>query len=760
MSNWTIGKKIIGVVAVGLTALVVTGTVAYLNTTKLTKTAGWVTHTHQVLEARTNILSLLKDAETGQRGYLITGEQRYLEPYHNAVSSLSQSVAKIRELTADNPDQQRRIAELEPLIAGKLQELKQTIDLRSESGFEAARKVVLTDQGKQVMDNIRVKLSEIENDERTLLGKREADAQSSAGTTKSSILVCTLLALAVAGVLSSYVIRGIKRALTAALDMVGHIAEGDLTRTLEVTSTDEIGRMLKAMNNMVENLKSAAHVAARISQGDLSVEPKALSDRDVLGKALVGMVDNLKAAANIAIQIADGDLNVQPKAHSEKDVLGQAQVRMVENLKAAASIAGSIAEGDLTVQPKALSEKDLLGQSLVRMVDNLKAAASIAASISEGDLAVQAKALSEKDVLGQALVRMVENLKGAACVAASISEGDLTVQARALSQKDVLGQALTRMLENLRKTVSEVAAAAGNVANGSEQMSSTAEELSQGSAEQAAAAEETTSAMEEMASSIQQSADNARQTDKIASTAAQDAQSSGDAVTRTVQAMKEVAEKINIIEEIARKTDLLALNAAVEAARAGEHGKGFAVVASEVRKLAERSQTAAAEISRLTTDGVNTAEGAGLLLAKLVPDIRKTAELVREITAANSEQSTGAAQVNKAIQQLDQVIQQNASASQEMASTAEELASQADVLQTAIGFFKLEEVRRGAIAGVPGSSSPSHRNPARQQAAKLQHANDLANLQRAVKSAGPRIGLGSNTGDADSRDREFATYQD
>jgi methyl-accepting chemotaxis protein len=214
--------------------------------------------------------------------------------------------------------------------------------------------------------------------------------------------------------------------------------------------------------------------------------------------------------------------------------------------------------------------------------------------------------------------------------------------------------------------------------------------------------------------------------------------------------MKEVAEKINIIEEIARKTDLLALNAAVEAARAGEHGKGFAVVASEVRKLAERSQTAAAEISRLTTEGVKTAEGAGQLLSKLVPDIRKTAELVREITAASGEQSTGATQVNKAIQQLDQVIQQNASASEELASTSEELASQADVLQSAIAFFKVDDMPRAA-------SSAQRKKPL---ARKISHSGDLTNLNRAVKPAGPAIDLGSNTGSADSRDREFSVWRD
>ncbi len=354
-------------------------------------------------------------------------------------------------------------------------------------------------------------------------------------------------------------------------------------------------------------------------------------------------------------------------------------------------------------------------------------------------------------------------LATAVCLLDQVAEGDLTHTAEVTST-DELGrmlEALNRMVGNLKRTVHDVTSAATNVATGSGEMSSTAEQLSQGSTEQAASAEETTSAMEEMAASVQQNADNARQTDKLASTAAADAKSSGEAVIRTVQAMKEVAEKINIIEEIARKTDLLALNAAVEAARAGEHGKGFAVVASEVRKLAERSQTAAAEINRLTSDGVKTAESAGQLLAKLVPDIRKTAELVREITAASSEQSTGATQINKAIQQLDQVIQQNASASEEMASTSEELASQADALQSAIGFFKLDDGRRGGTPQSARPSAASRKKPAARRAANPPSATtSLANMDRAVRSAGPSIDLDSNTGDADSRDREFTSYRD
>jgi len=348
-------------------------------------------------------------------------------------------------------------------------------------------------------------------------------------------------------------------------------------------------------------------------------------------------------------------------------------------------------------------------------------------------------------LITRAITRPV--LKGVA-FAQGLAQGDLSKQLD-IDQKDEIGElaaAMNNMVEKLKDVVGSVKIASDNVAAGSQELSSSSEEMSQGATEQAAAAEEASSSMEEMSANIKQNADNALQTEKIALQSAQNAKQGGEAVSKTVHAMKDIAEKISIIEEIARQTNLLALNAAIEAARAGEHGKGFAVVAAEVRKLAERSQSAAAEISDLSGSSVEIAEQAGDMLTRMVPDIQRTAELVQEIAAASREQDTGADQVNKAIQQLDQVIQQNASASEEMASTAEELNSQAAQLQDSVAFFKLDSY---------ASPSQSRLSPPKAKAPKALAAPKAKAKKAVANGGGIELDLDE---ERDYLDKEFERY--
>ena len=327
-----------------------------------------------------------------------------------------------------------------------------------------------------------------------------------------------------------------------------------------------------------------------------------------------------------------------------------------------------------------------------------------------------------------------------------VSDGDLTVEVEVSSQ-DEIGNALTslrNMIAKLKEVIGGVMSSADQITTASTEMNQSSQQMSEGATEQASSAEEVSSSMEEMASSIQQNTDNAKETEKISRKAALDIEESSKAVNDTVNSMKTIADKISIIGEIARQTNLLALNAAVEAARAGEHGRGFAVVAAEVRRLAERSQQAAAEINNVSKSSVEIAQKSGKMLNDVVPDIQKTAELVLEITTANAEMSSGSDQVNTALQQLNQVVQKNAANAEEVAATSEELNSQSINLKELVSYFNIGE----------HVSANSRKEKTKSVAKKEATRTPVHKVKSNGKTNGVHINLRSN----DEGDDEYQKY--
>ncbi len=454
-------------------------------------------------------------------------------------------------------------------------------------------------------------------------------------------------------------------------------------------------------------------------------------------------VDRL--GANLT-KLAQGDfaLDLQVKEADQYTAEAKQQfTKISENLAAvksavqnmvtdADSLAQAAMEGKLSTRADASRHHgnyrnviDGVNQILDAVITPLKFTAVCIDRISKGDNPPQITETYHGDfnLIKDNLNALIATMNDITAAADEMANGNLTVVLRERSPQDKLMQALSAMVVGITKVVSDIRSIAGEVASASQSISTASIEVSKGAAAQAASAEEASSSMEEMVSNIKQNSDSAQQTDKIANKSAADAQESGKSVVEAVAAMKEIATKVSIIEEIARQTNMLALNAAIEAARAGEHGKGFAVVAAEVRKLAERSQKAAGEINQLSGTTVKVSEKAGEMLDKLVPDIKRTAELVQEIAAASKEQDTGAEQINRALVQLEKVIQQNASASEEMASTTEELSSQSEQLVSALGFFRTGDaghvaahsaarpVRHGEMAGKTTTSSGHTASP-------------------------------------------------
>lgn len=274
---WTFGRKIAAGFALVFLLLLGIGAVAYRSITTLTSTSHLVTHTHQVLEHVAEVLSLLKDAETGQRGYVITGDETFLEPYQAGTNNVHAVVKELRELTSDNPNQQKRIDEAEPLIAAKLTELKQTIELRRKGNLEEVNKIVRGGEGKRVMDNLRVILAQMEREERDLLKQRADEAESAASGARATIVYGTIFCLLFVSAAGFLITRSLSGQIGAAVRHVQSSsaelqsaanqqasgAKESATAMTEITTT--ISELLATSRQIAESAQRVAHVAEETS---------------------------------------------------------------------------------------------------------------------------------------------------------------------------------------------------------------------------------------------------------------------------------------------------------------------------------------------------------------------------------------------------------------------------------------------------------------------------------------------------------------
>jgi methyl-accepting chemotaxis protein len=426
MIKWNVGMKIGTGFGLALAILVAIGAVSYRSTEKLTDTAGWVAHTHQVLETLESVLSLVKDAETGQRGYLITGEERYLEPFRTALGATDQKVKALRELTKDNANQQRRLDLLEPQLLAKFAELQETIDARRDKGrgFDAALQLVLTDKGKKIMDEIRKTIDGMRSEETALLKERSEVAQASARNTTLTIVIGTLAAFVLLAVVGFVITRNIARPLRNLTEVAERITAGDLSVSVPSDGrTDEVGVLAQTFDRMAQSLRAMAGAAEQIAAGDLRSTIKPQSSNDILGNAFARMAGNLREQTR---QLVEG-ANILGTAASEI-------VASTAQLAAGASESAAAVSETTTTVEEVRQTAQVASQKARNVSDSAQKAAQISQSGRKSTEAVGAgmnRIQQQMEAIAASMVRLSEQSQTIGQIIASVE--DLAAQSNLLA---------------------------------------------------------------------------------------------------------------------------------------------------------------------------------------------------------------------------------------------------------------------------------------------------------------------------------------
>lgn len=302
--KWNVGAKIGAVFGIALLMLIIVGTTGYQSTTKLVEAANLRKQSYDRLDLLGDIFSLLKDAESSQRGFILTGDQRFLQVHETVEPGIRQSLAAATGEAGTDFGQDPRLTRLQALINAKLASLQKGIELRKETGAEAAREWVANGTGKDEMDAIRALVADMEGTENSRLKARSQETDKRARGALTTIVAASVAAMIILGISGLVLTRNIAGPLKKITAMAEQIAEGDLNIHLpEQSREDEVGILTRTFGRMAAALQKMAGAAAQIAAGDLRVRVDPQSEKDVLGNAFASMTDNLR---KLTSQISEG----------------------------------------------------------------------------------------------------------------------------------------------------------------------------------------------------------------------------------------------------------------------------------------------------------------------------------------------------------------------------------------------------------------------------------------------------------------------
>ena len=670
-----------------LALLVMISVVVYQSVTSLIETFKWVDHTYEVIGTGNDLLMSLVNMETGERGFMITGEEGYLDPYIQGKEELAKAIAKAKGLVSDNPTQVGRFEAVERLA----KELDQSV-LAVE--IKARREVVKGDKAHKLFKQLQGRTigKEIFDKLRGVIGNLRAKKQKDGNMAGVALLDSVLMDM----VNQETGQRGFLLTGQEASLEPYHGGKKSLAKHLQALENGLRKEGLGDERFVQEIEKLAGEWAEKAARPEIdarrAMNAVALTMDDIV--AMMGKGAGKKYMDELRQRIGE-IISIEQGLMEER----QAAAGQTANWAINVAIFGTLIAIVLGIAIVVFLTKRIMNQ----LGGEPARIAEIAETVARGNLSMQLDSSGVAVGIYAAMQKMVASLKEKADLALEIAKGNLTRDVKLASDQDVLGEALKEMSDNLNQIIGEINMATGQVASGAAQVSSSSQALSQGATEQAASLEQITSSMTEMGSQTKLNAENASQANQLASQTRTAAEGGSVKMQEMVSAMGEINEAgqniskiIKVIDEIAFQTNLLALNAAVEAARAGRHGKGFAVVAEEVRNLAARSAKAAKETAELiegsvekTKNGTDIAQATSDALGEIVTSVTKVTDLIGEIAAASNEQAQGINQTNQALGQVDQVTQQNTASAEESAAASEELSGQAVHMKSMMERFEL-----------------------------------------------------------------------